>query len=764
MKQRGRHTAFIFFLSLVFLLGLPRPSLSQTAPLWEWQMPFHSSWINDVKFAPNSLSFITGSADRTVRLWDAHTGSLRRTLTGHRSAINAVDYTNDGKMIASASADSTVRLWNAETGELIRTLVHGSAAVISVEISGVDDRLYSGSQDGSIIIWDRTSGLEIRRIMLPQGPLTSLAVSPDGRTIATGSNQGNIYIWDSVTGELLRNLSRPAGVSALAFSPDGRVLASGDKWASVTFWNPGTGALIRDVKTDLNSVIDIDFSPNGRGIVAAGLSSKLYLIDAQTGQWSLVYGGGLVAAFSPSGSKLVTQWHPYTDTALAVLNYPSISFQYVITGHGGTVHNIKFARNGQMLASNSLDLSIRQWGLPGGLPLRAPIRYSGSSPFELSPDGDDVYYVFDTNSIGLSSYKTLDFRTLGSHDSPVLALALSSDGRFLASGAEDGTIKIWDIMGWKLTRTLVGHQLAIKSLAFSQGGNVLASGSMDKTVRLWNTETGHSLGILDGHSDGVTCVAISPDDQQVAAGGLDMTIRTWQVRTGSLLRTINAHSREVKAITFSPDSRTLASGSWDRTLCFWDVQTGELLTKYSDQIEFVNALAYTPNGVGLAVGGILSGLVKNPIGTLVEGKVILNDYVGPWKAPALTVELLSEDGRNCMKFNLDMLPGEQRFSLKSSLSGRYQIRVKAATFLAQRSAIKTLDGGQVEDINFSLINGDVDGDNAITVFDYVQLSMAFGAFRGGLAYDAAADLDGDLSVSVHDYIILSKNFGLEGDE
>ena len=119
--------------------------------------------------------------------------------------------------------------------------------------------------------------------------------------------------------------------------------------------------------------------------------------------------------------------------------------------------------------------------------------------------------------------------TLRGHSSMVRSVVFSPDGKSLASGSYDKTIKLWDTAGGTELFTLKGHSHFVYSVAFSPDGKHLASGSEDKTIKLWDTVTGRKLLTLEGHSGGVHSVAFSPDGKRLASGSYDTTIKIWEV-------------------------------------------------------------------------------------------------------------------------------------------------------------------------------------------------------------------------------------------
>ncbi|MCY2991401.1 MAG: pentapeptide repeat-containing protein, partial [Planctomycetota bacterium] len=155
--------------------------------------------------------------------------------------------------------------------------------------------------------------------------------------------------------------------------------------------------------------------------------------------------------------------------------------------------------------------------------------------------------------------------------SPGNTLAVSPDGTLIASGHNDGSVRLWDVASAKELRACNGHQGSVGSVAFSPDGRQLASGSSDKSVRLWDVASAKELRVCNGHQGYVGSVAFSPDGRQLASGSDDNSVRLWDVASAKELRVCNGHQGSVRSVAFSPDGRQLASGSHDKSVRLWDV-------------------------------------------------------------------------------------------------------------------------------------------------------------------------------------------------
>jgi WD40 repeat protein/serine/threonine protein kinase len=210
-----------------------------------------TGWVLCVAFSPDGKRLAAGSMDETVTVWDlspdppptrgGERGGVQEPLTwhGHSGGVMSVAFSPDGKRLASASQDRTIKLWEATSGQLTRTLQGHSRHVNCVVFSPDGNRLASASADGARI-WDTTSGQEMQKLEGHTFGVYWVAFSPDGKRLASAgaSVDKTVKVWDTISGqETLTLKGHNLGFPGVAFSPDGLRLASASFDGTVRVWD-----------------------------------------------------------------------------------------------------------------------------------------------------------------------------------------------------------------------------------------------------------------------------------------------------------------------------------------------------------------------------------------------------------------------------------------------------------------------------------------------------------------------------------------------
>jgi len=221
----------------------------------------------------------------------------------------------------------------------------------------------------------------------------------------------------------------------------------------------------------------------------------------------------------------------------------------------------------------------------------------------ITPDGKSLASgSWDRTIIIWNPVTGEDIKTLTGHSDWVCSLAFSSDGNYIISGSYDQTIKIWEVKKWECIRTISGHFSFINFVAFSPDGKYIASSSYDKSIKIWKVESGECIRTLKGHALEVWSIAFSPDGKHLVSGSIDKTIKIWEIETGKCINTLVGHTDWVYSVVFSPDGKYIASGSRDKLARIWNWKANDCINELKGHFEDVGTVTYSADGRFLATG------------------------------------------------------------------------------------------------------------------------------------------------------------------
>ena len=569
----------------------------------------HTERVNDVAFSPDEQLMASASLDQTARLWDIETGETLHVLEGHTRQVMSVAFSPDGRVLATAS--DTIRLWDVETGELLETFPvdddetetrEGHAAPLTAVLFAPDgESLYSASEDHFALLWDLET-ITITREFENTNIVFNLALSPDAATLAMATHDRKWILWDIATGEEQLSIQEhTASLYSAVFSPDGNMLLTVSQDQSIRLWDSKRGAEIRRFIGHGDRVFDTAFLPDGKQFITASWDNTLRLWDVQV--------DGFIQAFE---------------------------------GPEENVYHTVFSPDGSQVIAGGRDHVLWIWDVATGELLHTlgpddpetPDVIEGHSSdiyaIAVSPDGNYILAAGDSDVVFVWDAHTYELLRVWGPDDPetpdvieghlvggtsIWAIDFSPDGQTACSGGYDKLAVCWDVATGEVVRVFEGHEHGIFDLQFLSDGQRFLTASWDKTVKLWDFQTGEVIRTYDGHTDWVWSVALSPDENTFLSTSTDKTLILWDIETGHEVRRYIGHDDGVLTVFFNHDGSQAVSGGRDGHIILWDVETGELMRQYSNTVDWVWSLDYNPADAVFVSAGYKASVKLWPLQT-----------------------------------------------------------------------------------------------------------------------------------------------------
>jgi serine/threonine protein kinase/DNA-binding beta-propeller fold protein YncE len=281
----------------------------------------HIGAVHSLSVTADGKYVVSGSDDKTVRVWDLATGQEVRRLTGHQGPVYSVAVTANGRQVVSCGGeynemegewiDDGVRLWDLGTGQQVRRFTGHARAVESVAVTPDGQYVVSGSDDKTVRLWELATGQQVRRFTGHAGPVYSVAVTPDGKYVVSGSGDKTVRVWKLATGKEVRRFTgHESGVRSVAVTLDGKYIVSGSWDKTVRVWKLATGKEVRRFTGHESGVRSVAVTPGGKYVVSGSEDKTVRLWDLATGQEVRRFTGHenfvLAVAVTPDGEYVVS--------------------------------------------------------------------------------------------------------------------------------------------------------------------------------------------------------------------------------------------------------------------------------------------------------------------------------------------------------------------------------------------------------------------------------------------------------------------------
>lgn len=593
----------------------------------------HSARITSLVVMPDQKHFLSGSPDKSIKLWEIDTGrevrtynitvpfdemvispdgayallttgselklwdigkaEVKKTLKGHTDKILHASIFSDGKYILSSSEDKTVKIWDSATGREMKSFDNQPAFDFSLSPDGKYVAFGKGASEGegSTEIFEIATGKKVGAFLCtnPSCQDTKVVFSPDGKYILSASeiikSKSKYDLFGYEHDYVLRLFDIKAGkeikvfrghtefIWSVAFSTDGRYIIATDG-RTLRQWDVSTGALLRNIP---GIVFSLAFTPDGKNILSGSRGSRSWgikLLDARDLKEVKTFGGDAESyesvALSPDGQRAVLGGFK----VVKLLDINSGRELKAIAGHGSWVTSVLFSPDGKYVFSGG-------WW-----------RYDGNPMFSSGPTHGEQYHAIKIWDVSTGAL----VKILTGHTRRVSSFAVSADGRYLVSGSEDNTIKLWDLPTGREIKTFTNGPLdkgRVTGVEFLSGGRqILSSGwalEGDSITRVWNVSDGTELRRYSKSVD-----AVSQNDRY-APSVSEERAKLCEALTAEKAKDLHGYEEfGCFSTACSHDGRHFICGSGrvDGLLKLWDVSTGQRKT-FSGHSNRVPAVSFS---------------------------------------------------------------------------------------------------------------------------------------------------------------------------
>ena len=549
------------------------------------------------QFSGDGRSLAVAGNDGSTRLWDSRDWTLRCRADGHRGAVKWVSFDADSARFATASNDRTARVWDVATCVLLAELRGHEDRVNFVAFTPDGERVVTASNDETARLWSPNGQSVVFSGHV--GRIISADISPDGARLATASWDGSARLWDIASQETISVLRHEGPVNDVQFSGDGRlVTASYDRTARI--WDAISGRELRALRGHSARLRHAAFDRFGR-VLTVSDDATARLWNGWSGDVIAVLGNHedavFFASFNAAAARVVTA----SNDGFARIWQTQLGLDPIILRDNYVpLSRAIFNQDGSAVITASRDSTARVWRAESGARNDVTVRHRRPvQNVALSPDGTRFATASED---GTAQIVWLDARQgrpiiLPAQDDVLLSVEFDPSGAFLLTACWDGAAVLWDARNGRRVRRLGRGDGVVTGATFSPSGEHALVTTDGGDASIWATASGQPV-ISRRLPAPITDAVFAPTGHAVILATADGAALIWDYAADADVQLRGGHESRVDAVDVSPNGRWIATGSADGAVRIW-----------------------TSAGVSTAIlrgaGGAISDVRFNPAGNLI---------------------------------------------------------------------------------------------------------------------------------------------------
>ncbi|MCF6352620.1 MAG: caspase family protein [Cyclobacteriaceae bacterium] len=682
----------------------------------------HTRAIKSVDFSHDGAFIVSGSKDKTIKLWEVSSGRELHTYNGHQKGVNDVLFTPNDEQLISASRDGYIYFWDVLTGNIIKSYKQPDENILRLALSPNGYYLAVGSTGEHINVYDTRLDSIIYSVNGSYRARDNVFINAIGTKLITGLDNRTVKIYELSTGEFLKEYAPHQGfcggcvTQGITTPHDEIIMATRDLGIKMyendkllkTFWDKSEENFSA---LNITQKGDLLVSVNEDSVVVWDVlkGSKKYTLDTKQKERSPKYGIDLTykiaerrsdqfndANFSADGrwlvtgdnSNIITLWDAKSGKKVSSfygylsfppedgLGFDPNSYWESYSSNLLTLKNdVQISPDGKYAYRSKIGFEVRKWELATGQVVQ---RYGGHSKvvidFELSKDGKKLLTGGGDRLVHLYDAETGELlQKFKAHIGIIWDVGFSNDNSKIVSSSADGTVKVWDIATGKQFQSiyLSGDRSKIETaytVKFSPNDLYLIIGNTAGELQRWDIDTGRKVQELVGHTNVSMDYEFYDNGRKIISAGWDNTIRMWDLTSGFQIRKFEAHQEPVHAIAISTNNNWMATAGTDRMAILWDINSGKLLKKFVGHKNIISSVQFSPDNKYLITGSI-DGITK--IWNLETGLEVITHYVigkNDWLVKNTKGYFSGTDGAQKQVF---FVKGNESFSLDQFFNEYY---------------------------------------------------------------------------------------------
>ncbi len=614
----------------------------------------HAAAINDIAVRPDGLFAVSVGDDKVVRVWDRTSGKLLQSLEGHAAEIVRAAFRVDGNQWASGDSSGVVTLWTPgkyldEDPTVGRPIYAHPGAVSGISFATNNQTVLTSGHDGTVKQWQLN--VPPHRVLAAAAePVADAAADPEaadetalyvpGQVVAVANNSasfvsggpdGLVRVFNAANGEARELTGQPGPVRSLAISPNAALVATGSETGAVKLWNLGNGTDRLQLLGHDGPVRSVNFHTDNVRLASTGDDGTIRFWKLPTAPQVMAGHTAPVEtlALAPNGQFVVTVGR---DNSVRLWNGTTGAAVATGTGHLSPVGAAAFRTDAAQFATGDAAGIVRFWN--GTNATATGVLGAHTSPvtgIAWHPAGERFVTTAADGTARLWRFPLTPPRTLTGHTELVNAVALSSDGKLVASASADQTVRLYDLAAGNQLRQLATQSGIMTALDFSPDNATVAAANATGSILFRKTADAADQLYVAGHVGPINAIDFRADGQRIASAGQDGTIRVWSLPQPAAQ--LAGHTLPVQAAAATADGKLIATASADKLIRLWAPAGGESTATLTGHEQPVHSIAFRPDGAEVASGDAL-GFVRFWDVAKAEPGMIAGAHDGPIRTVA----------------------------------------------------------------------------------------------------------------------------------